>query len=121
MKTFFNSQFTREEVRKVVFYMSPTKDLERDGLPALFYQKFLGTIGPNVVAACLDYLNNGSLDEGMNETLVTLIPKVQVPVKMTDFCPISLCNVIYKIIAKSMANRFRYPWWANFRQYNCRF
>ncbi|KAK2648273.1 hypothetical protein Ddye_015762 [Dipteronia dyeriana] len=40
-------------------------------------------------------------------TLIILIPKVKSAERMVEFCPISLCNVMYKIIEKALANRFR--------------
>ncbi|KAK2646300.1 hypothetical protein Ddye_021495 [Dipteronia dyeriana] len=44
--------------------------------------------------------------EDVNQTLIVLISKVKQGESVTDFCPISLCNVNYKIV-KSLVNRLR--------------
>lgn len=47
------------------------------------------------------------LDPKLNETHITLIPKVAHPESITQYRPISLCNCSYTIIAKVMANRLK--------------
>ncbi|KAK3218113.1 hypothetical protein Dsin_012083 [Dipteronia sinensis] len=106
-RDYLDKLFTAEEVRKAIFDMYLTKALGLDGLPAFFYQKFWPTVGKNVTNVCLGCLNErGSLEE-VNGTLITLIPKVQQPECISEFRPISLCNVGYKIVVKALANRFR--------------
>ena len=43
----------------------------------------------------------------INQTFIALIPKIQNPISPKDFRPISLCNVIFKIITKTLANRIK--------------
>ena len=61
----------------------------------------------DVTATCLRVLNDGESVREFNNTVISLIPKTQTPVLVSDFRPISLCNVLYKIIAKAISNRFR--------------
>ena len=55
----------------------------------------------------LDFLNNGVMLPNLNHTSIVLIIKVKNPEKMSEFRPISLCNVIYKVISKVLANRLK--------------
>ena len=46
-----------------------------------------------------------------NGTNMVLIPKIKVPRKVSDYRSLSLCNVIYKIITKAIANRLKVVFW----------
>ena len=61
----------------------------------------------DVTQVALSSLNSGSILKSINHTFITLIPKVHNLEKVTNFRPISLCNVIYKTISKVLANRLK--------------
>ena len=100
MQKFLSTEFTAKEVKVALFQMGPTKAPGPDGMNALFYQKFWHIVGDSVVLAVLDFLNNGNMLLDINHTNIVLTPKVKNPERMFEFRPISLCNVIYKIISK---------------------
>jgi hypothetical protein len=43
----------------------------------------------------------------LNSTNITLIPKGDVQTTMKDWRPIALCNVLYKVVAKVLANKLK--------------
>ena len=49
----------------------------------------------------------GTIDLRIVDTLIVLIPKTDQPTHLKSFRPITLCNVIYKIVTKVMINRLR--------------
>ena len=50
---------------------------------------------------------NGRISAPFNETFIALIHKVENVKKWEDFWPISLCNCIYKLIHKFIANMMK--------------
>lgn len=52
-----------------------------------------------MIAEALQMLNTGDpLPDEWNQTVISLIPKVKNPERVTELRPISLCNILYKIV-----------------------
>lgn len=85
--------------------MGASKAPGPDGLTAGFYPHHWELLGPGVSTMVLDFVNSGEMPHSINKTTIVLIPKIKHPQEMKQFRPISLCNVIYKICSKILANR----------------
>jgi hypothetical protein len=78
-----------------------------DGLPARFFQRNWLLLKEDVTKAVQAFFASGIMPEGANETCIVLIPKTNHPKSMKNFRPISLCNVVYKVVSKCIVNRLR--------------
>ncbi|XP_059431505.1 uncharacterized protein LOC132165008 [Corylus avellana] len=99
--------FTEEEVLFALSNMAPLKAPGPDGFPAEFFQKNWHIVGKDICNAILESLQSGSMPEFLNFTHIVLIPKLKNPSSVSDYRPISLYNVIYKLISKMLANRLK--------------
>ncbi|KAM0908155.1 hypothetical protein ACQ4PT_015643 [Festuca glaucescens] len=99
--------FSEEEISDALFQIGPLKAPGIDGFPARFYQRNWDTLKAEVVNAVRLFFLTGSMPEGVNDTAIVLIPKTEQPETLKDFRPISLCSVLYKVIAKCLINRLR--------------
>lgn len=107
MKQALLSSFTKEEVKEVLFQLAPLKSLGPVGFSACFYQSCWHVVGEEVCTTVLSFLNDFVFDDHINSTYIVLIPKISNPTRHSDFRPINLCNIIYKLVSKVLANRMK--------------
>uniref|UniRef100_A0A8I6X233 Reverse transcriptase domain-containing protein n=1 Tax=Hordeum vulgare subsp. vulgare TaxID=112509 RepID=A0A8I6X233_HORVV len=100
-------EFSEKEISDALFQIGPLKAPGPDGFPARFFQRNWDIMKKDVIEAIQGFFENGNLPEGINDTSIVLIPKGKNPKSLKDFRPISLCNVIYKVISKCLVNRLR--------------
>ncbi|WZY87458.1 hypothetical protein YC2023_044193 [Brassica napus] len=78
-----------------------------DGFSAGFYQSFWDVIGIDICREVRGFFVSGKMDKRINETHICLLPKISGPKSPSEFRPIALCNVRYKIIAKILTLRLQ--------------
>ena len=107
MNTSLDRPFVAEEVQRALHQMAPLTAPGPDGMSPIFYKSFWHIVGKDVTNVVLHALNSGFVPDSLNYTFITLTPKIKDPKKVLDFRLISLCNVVYKLIAKVLVNRLK--------------
>lgn len=72
-----------------------------------FYLAFFEILGSDLLKVVEDSRVNGKMYEPFNGTFIALLPNTNNPNSYDNYRPISICNCIYKIMAKIIANRLR--------------
>ncbi|CAL1404640.1 unnamed protein product [Linum trigynum] len=96
-----------EEIRGIIKNMGSLKSPGKDGFHAIFYKRCWNTIQVELRELIDSCFHNPEKIRYCNATLLTLLPKVDSPSNITQFRPIGLCNVSYKIVAKCLADRLK--------------
>jgi hypothetical protein len=98
---------TEPEVISAFSSLGSTKAPVPDGFTALFYKKYWPSVRADVLACIGNFFINNHLLNEHNHTFIALVPKQTGSHTVHQFRPISLCNIVYKIISKVLANRFK--------------
>ncbi|XP_019163496.1 PREDICTED: uncharacterized protein LOC109159839 [Ipomoea nil] len=107
MHSSLRQPFTIAEVRAALFDMAPEKTPGPDGMSPAFFQHFWPVVGHDLAVFLIKCVETKSFPLGLNDSNIVLIPKKSNPIKVSDLRPIALCNVIYKVLAKMLANRLK--------------
>ena len=104
---FLGRDFHADKVRIALKQMVPLTAPGPNGISPVFYKSFWHIVREDVTTVVLKALNTGVVLESLNSTFIALTPKIKYPKKASDFRPISLCNVVYKLISKVVVNRLK--------------
>ena len=107
MNTSLNREYTAAEVIQALHQMAPLTAPGPDGRFPIFYKSFWHIMGGDITNAVLAALNSGIIPDSINTTFISLIPKIQNLKKVSDFRPISLFSVFYKLISKVLVKRLK--------------
>ncbi|XP_057419022.1 uncharacterized protein LOC130713254 [Lotus japonicus] len=102
-----SAEVSPQEVWRAVSTMGSFKAPGPDGFQAIFFKSCWHIVGGSVYAVVRDAFITGTFDRALSDMLVALIPKVDVPASFRELRPISLCNVMYKLITKVLVLRLR--------------
>lgn len=72
-----------------------------------FFQKYLHIVSTNVTNAILSVLQSSHFLHKKSYTHTILIPKIKKPKSVSDYRPISLGNVVSRIVSKVLANQLK--------------
>lgn len=72
-----------------------------------FYLAFFDLLGQDLLKVINHCSLTGKTPSATKATFIALIPKSDKPASFNDFRPISLCNCLYKIMAKILVNRLK--------------
>jgi len=111
--------FQIEEFKETVFSMQSDKCLGPDGFNPGFYQHFWKICSHDIFRDYVSWLANGQLLVSLNATNIALIPKGTEQRTMRDWRPIALCNVLYKVLPKVLANWLKVVLHKCFSQHLC--
>lgn len=99
--------YSFDEVKHTVFSMKAGKSPGMDGFNPRFYQAYWDLVGDSISYACTDMLLYGMFAASLNDIALVLIPIKSEPESISDLHPITLYNVVFKIVTKMIANRLR--------------
>ena len=105
--SFFTLEVSLAEVEGALKAFKRDKISGLDGWSIEFYIWFFYLVGEYLLKAVEYSMKEGRVITSLNSTFLTLITKCERPQSYANYSPISLCNLLYKLISKIAANRLK--------------
>eukprot|EP00253_Pinus_taeda_P003595 PITA_03595 len=101
------AKVTPGELEGTLKWFKKEKSPGPDGWTIEFCIAFYELLSHDLLSVVEECRASRSLYNAINSTFIALMPKSDSPSSFDGYRPISLCNVLYKIISKIIANRLR--------------
>jgi hypothetical protein len=101
------SPVTLSEIKDILIHFKRERSPGPDGWTTEFFIYFFDLVGEDLLQMVEDSRLKGQISGSLNSTFLVLIPKIDSPLSFNDYRPISLCNLVYKLISKVIANRIK--------------
>jgi hypothetical protein len=98
---------TLTEIKDILSQFKKERSPGPDGWTSEFFIHYFDLVGVDLLQLVEDSRLKGKISGSLNATFMVLIPKKENPLTFLDFRPISLCNLIYKLISKVISNRIK--------------
>jgi exonuclease III len=98
------SIFTTNKIDSIIRHLPNNKSPGPDGFNNEFYKHCWHIIKQDIYDLCYAFHEGSICLRSVNSSHITLIPKVDNPMTLSDYRPISLLNTKVKIITKLLAN-----------------
>lgn len=102
-----NKLVTEVEVNAVIKDMQNGKAPGQEGFNVDFFKACWNVVKQDILDVVEDSRRRKSILKALNTSFISLIPKQDSALTPDKFRPITLCNVVYKIISKILASRLK--------------
>jgi len=99
--------FTEEEVKEAVWQCEGSKSSGPDRFNFTFIKNCWDYLKYDIMEALYLFQETGDIPKGCNASFIALVPKVNDPLSLKQFRPISLVGIFYKIVTKVLAGRMK--------------
>lgn len=96
---------TPAAIKEALHFIGSGKAPSPDDYTNKFLKLLRETTCPQIIDMVVHLFQHNHLQGPINDTNITLLPKIPNPTKPSHFRPIELCNVVYKIIAKILVDK----------------